>query len=71
MLFVKLRLMTPTQQNKSPLLQAAIALMEARNVGMVTSEEWENLAKAVEAESGEQIEWRTDDEITDTAEKAG
>jgi len=38
--------MMPTQKDKSPLLQAAIALMEARNAGMVTAEEWENLAKA-------------------------
>jgi len=45
--------------------------MEARNIGMVTSEGWENLAKAVEAESGEKIEWRTDDEIDDDEEKAG
>jgi hypothetical protein len=30
-------------------------------------EEWENLAKAVEAESGERIEWRTDDEIAHAA----
>jgi hypothetical protein len=28
-------------------------------------------AKAVEAESGEKIEWRTDDEIADFEEKAG
>jgi len=63
--------MMPTQKNKSPLVQAAIALMEARNISMVTSEEWENLAKAVEAESGEKIEWRTDDEIADAEEKAG
>lgn len=62
--------MTP-RQNKSPLLQAAIALMEARNIGMVTSEEWETLAKAVQAESGEKVEWRTHDEIDDEAEKAG
>ena len=61
--------MTPTQKNKSPVVQTAIALMEARNVGMVTSEEWENLAKAVEAESGEKVEWRTDDEIEDAEEK--
>jgi hypothetical protein len=63
--------MTPTQKNKSPLVQAAIALMEARNIGMVTSEEWENLAKAVEEESGEKIEWRTHDEVDDAEEKAG
>jgi len=49
----------------------AIALLEARNIQMVTSEEWENLAKAVEAESGEQIEWRTHDEIDDAEEKVG
>ncbi len=42
-----------------------------RNIGMVTSEEWENLAKAVEAESGERVEWRTHDEIDDAEEKAG
>jgi Arc/MetJ-type ribon-helix-helix transcriptional regulator len=63
--------MTPTKKNESPLVRAAVALMEARNIGMVTSEEWENLAKAVEAESGEKIEWRTDDEIADAEEKAG
>ena len=63
--------MTPTQKKNSPLLQAAIGLMEARNIGMVTSEERENLAKAVEAESGEKIEWRTHDEIGDAEERAG
>jgi hypothetical protein len=47
------------QKNKSPLVQAAIALMQARNLGMITCEEWENLAKAVEAECGKLIEWRT------------
>jgi hypothetical protein len=45
--------------------------MEARNIGMVTSEEWENLAKGVEAEFGEKIEWRTHDEIDDAEERAG
>ena len=49
------------------MLQAAIALMEARNAGMVTAEEWENLAKAVEAESGEKIEWRTEDDAEERA----
>jgi len=44
--------------------------MEARNIGMVTSEEWENLATAVEAESVKKIEWATDDEIADAEEKA-
>ena len=63
--------MTPTKKTESPLVRAAIALMEARNIGMVTSEEWQNLAKAVEAESGEKVEWRTHDEIADTEEKAG
>jgi len=53
------------QKNKSPLVQAAISLMEARNLGMVTCEEWENLAKAVVAECGERIEWRTHDEIAE------
>jgi hypothetical protein len=33
------------QKSKSPVLQAAMALMEARNVGMVTPEEWKKLAK--------------------------
>jgi hypothetical protein len=45
--------------------------MKARNIGMVTAEEWENLAEAVEAESGEKIEWRTVDEIADAEEKTG
>jgi hypothetical protein len=63
--------MEHAQNNKSPLLEAVIAVMEARNGGMVTSREWENLSKAVEAESGEKIEWRTDDEIADAEEKAG
>jgi hypothetical protein len=58
--------MEHAQNNKSPLFEAVIALMEARNGG-----EWENLSKAVEAESGEKIEWRTDDEIADAEEKAG
>ena len=40
-----------------------MALMEARGVGMVTEEEWANLANAVEAESGQKIEWRTHDEL--------
>ena len=52
-------------KTKSAVLNAAISLMEARNVGMVTSEEWEKLAKAVKAESGQKIEWRTHDEIMD------
>ena len=51
------------QKSKSALLQAAMALMEARSVGMVTEEEWANLANAVEAESGQKIEWRTHDEL--------
>jgi hypothetical protein len=58
------------EKNKSSVLQAAIALMEARNVGMVTSEEWQNLAKAVKAESGQKIEWRTHDEIMDADDPA-
>jgi hypothetical protein len=63
--------MTPPQRNMSPLLSAAIALIEARQIGMITSEEWETIARAVAAESGEKIEWRTDDEIADAEEKAG
>jgi len=51
------------QNNKSAVLQAAMALMEARSVGMVTEGEWANLANAVEAESGQKIEWRTHDEL--------
>ena len=38
---------------------------------MMASQEWENLAKAVEAESGENVEWRTNDEIADAEEKVG
>lgn len=58
-------------QHQSRLLLTAIALLEARNVDMVTSEEWEKLAKAVEAQSGKRVEWRTDDEIVDAERKAG
>ena len=63
--------MMPTQKKKSPLVEAAVALIEARNISMVTSEEWENLTKAVETESGEKVEWRTDDEFAEAEEKAG
>jgi hypothetical protein len=55
----------PVQKSKSVVLQAAIALMEARNVRMVTPEEWKKVAKAVQAECGQKIEWRTHDEIMD------
>lgn len=48
----------------------AIALMEARSVGMVTAEEWTNLAHAVEAESGQKIEWRTHNELLDAEGQA-
>jgi len=58
------------QKSKSAVIQAAVALMEARNLGMVTSEEWENLADAVEAESGLKIEWRTQDELLDIEDRA-
>ena len=58
------------RQNESALLGAAIALLEARNIGMVTVEEWENLAKAVEADSGQKIEWRTQDELEDARDQA-
>jgi hypothetical protein len=37
---------------------------------VVTSEEWENLSKAVESESGEKIEWRKHDEILDAEDRA-
>jgi hypothetical protein len=60
----------PVPKNKSAVLKAAIALMEARNIGMVTSEEWENLAKAVKAESGQKVEWRTHDEVLDAEDAA-
>jgi len=63
--------MTPMQKNQSPLLNAAVALLESRSVQMLTFEEWENLANAVEAESGERVEWRTHDEIDDAEERAG
>jgi len=47
-----------------------MALMDARSVGMVTEEEWANLANAVEAESGQKIEWRTHDELLDAEDQA-
>jgi len=56
--------------NKSAVLQAAIALMEARHVGMITSEEWTNLAAAVE-ESGHKIERRTHEELLEAEDRAG
>jgi hypothetical protein len=40
-----------------------MALLEARSLGMLTSQEWERLARAVESESGERVEWRTHDEL--------
>jgi hypothetical protein len=58
------------QESKSAVIQVAVALMEARNVGMVTSEEWANLASAFEAESGVKIEWRTHDELLDIEDRA-
>jgi hypothetical protein len=58
------------QKNKSAVLQASMALMDARSVGMVTEEEWTNLANAVEAESGQKIEWRTHDELLDAEDQA-
>lgn len=58
------------QKDKSGVIQAAVALMEARNVGMATSEEWANLADAVETESGLRIEWRTHHELLDVGDQA-
>ena len=58
------------QQNKSAVLNAAVALMEARSDGMVTVEEWTNLAHAVETESGRKIEWRTHDELLNAEDRA-
>jgi hypothetical protein len=47
----------------SPLATAAIALMEARSYGMLTSQEWDNLRAAVQMETGSNPEWRTYDEL--------
>ncbi len=58
------------QPEKSAVLHAAIALIAARNIGMVISEEWKNLAKAVEAEAREKIEWRRHDELLSAEDQA-
>ena len=69
--FARLIFMTErVQKNESALLHAAIALIEARSVGMVTADEWTNLAHAVETESGQKIEWRTHDELADAEDRA-
>lgn len=54
-----------TKPNKSAVVTAAIRLLEARADNMVTAEEWQNLAAAVESETGEQVEWRMGDELKD------
>lgn len=50
---------------KSPLTEAVKRLLEARNIQMVTSEEWDAVAAALKQETGEYIEWRTQDELPD------
>ena len=45
------------------LLTAATQLLEARAVMQLTEDEWEALAQAVKDETGEYIQWRTDDEL--------
>jgi hypothetical protein len=46
------------------LLTAAINLLEARSLRMITEAEWEALAQAIEEQTGQRIEWRTTDELT-------
>ncbi len=45
------------------LLTAAINLLEARANQMLTETEWEALAQAVKEATGQQVEWRTYDEL--------
>jgi hypothetical protein len=45
------------------LLTAATQLLEARAVTQLTEDEWEALAQAVKDETGQYIQWRTDDEL--------
>ena len=45
------------------LLTAAINLLEARAIQMLTEEHWEALAQAVKEATGQQVEWRTYDEL--------
>ena len=45
------------------LLTAATQLLEARAVMQLTEDEWEALAQAVKDETGQYIQWRTDDEL--------
>lgn len=42
---------------------AAINLLEARAVQMLTEEHLEALAQAVKEATGQQVEWRTHDEL--------
>ncbi len=48
---------------ENKLLSAATKLLEARADMMVTAEEWEALALAVNEESGQYVQWRTPDEL--------
>jgi hypothetical protein len=47
----------------SALLTSAIRLLEARTNMMLTKDEWEALAQAVQGETGRYVQWRTDDEL--------
>jgi hypothetical protein len=47
----------------SRLAEAATNLLDARARQMVTADEWDALAAALKVTTGEQIEWRTQDEI--------
>jgi hypothetical protein len=51
------------ETTKDNLITAAINLLEARAVQMITEAEWEALAQAVKEETGQYIEWRTGDEL--------
>ncbi len=45
------------------LVTAAINLLEARAIQMLTETEWEALAQAVWEETGQYVQWRTWDEL--------
>lgn len=54
----------------SPLREAVKRLLEARAIQMVTSEEWNAVADALEKETGERVEWRTQDELSEENEES-
>lgn len=49
--------------NNKTVINAMRALLGARSNQMLTVDEWEAVAGALEQETGERVEWRTADEM--------